>query len=174
MPGWLSGWASTFDSGHDPKARIEPYIRVLSGSQLLPLPMSLPLHVSFMNNEKRYNSFQLFCRLSNSCLCSSNSLLTHLFFREVAFKVCCWDQLCQHRLRTRTKRKLSDPTPDVLSRKFSEVGPRHLCISKPLGWFLCTLQGTTLWNQLQAVRKYWCLVPSTSNADLRVEVWPDP
>ena len=46
MPGWLSGWASAFHSGHDLGLGIESHVGLPTGSLLLPLPISLPLCVS--------------------------------------------------------------------------------------------------------------------------------
>ena len=37
MPGWLSGWAFAFGSGHDPGPGIESCIGLPMGSLLLPL-----------------------------------------------------------------------------------------------------------------------------------------
>ena len=45
-PGWLSGGASAFGSGHDPGVPgSSPTSGSLAGSLLLPLPVSLPLSV---------------------------------------------------------------------------------------------------------------------------------
>ena len=49
MPGWLGGWASAFDSGHDPGLGMEFHIGLPVGGVLLPLPVSLPLSLSLMN-----------------------------------------------------------------------------------------------------------------------------
>ena len=46
MPGWLRGWGSALSSGHDPGSEIGSHIGFPAKSLLLPLSMSLPLHVA--------------------------------------------------------------------------------------------------------------------------------
>ena len=49
-PGWLSGWASAFHSGHDPRVLgWSPTSGSTQGACFSPLPMSLPLSGSLMN-----------------------------------------------------------------------------------------------------------------------------
>ena len=50
-PGWLSSWASAFGSGHNPGSwdRVLHQALCSAGSLLLPLPMSLPLSLSWIN-----------------------------------------------------------------------------------------------------------------------------
>ena len=49
VPGWLGGWTSAFDSGHDPGVLVSSPASGSPGSLLLPLPMSLLLYFSLMN-----------------------------------------------------------------------------------------------------------------------------
>ena len=50
MPGWLSGWASAFSPGCDPQGPgIESCIGLAVWSLLLPLPMSQPLFLLWIN-----------------------------------------------------------------------------------------------------------------------------
>ena len=50
-PGWLSGWASAFGSGHDPSLRIESHIEIPVRSLLLPLCLYLSLCLPWINKK---------------------------------------------------------------------------------------------------------------------------
>ena len=52
IPEWLSGLVPALGSGCDPgNYRIESHIRLPAWNLLLPLPVSLPLSLSLMNNK---------------------------------------------------------------------------------------------------------------------------